>query len=150
MKRRRLISFDWALKRLLRSKSNFDVLEGFLSELLSTEVKIVEILESESNMENPLDKHNRVDMKVKNSHGELILIELQYERQYDFLQRVLFGVAKTITEHIDSGETYSKVPKVISVSILHFDIGHGNDYIYYGTTTFRGLHTHDELLLNEV
>jgi len=31
---RHLISFDWALKRLLCSKANFDILEGFLSELL--------------------------------------------------------------------------------------------------------------------
>ena len=31
---RRLISFDWALKRLLRSKAHFNILEGFLSELL--------------------------------------------------------------------------------------------------------------------
>ncbi len=31
---RKLISFDWAMKRLLRSKANFEILEGFLSELL--------------------------------------------------------------------------------------------------------------------
>ncbi len=31
---RKLISFDWAIKRVLRGKANFDTLEGFLSELL--------------------------------------------------------------------------------------------------------------------
>ena len=31
---RSMISFDWAMKRLLRNKANFEVLEGFLSELL--------------------------------------------------------------------------------------------------------------------
>ena len=31
---RKLITFDWAMKRLLRSKANFEILEGFLSELL--------------------------------------------------------------------------------------------------------------------
>ncbi len=145
---RRLITFDWALKRLLRSKANFDVLEGFLSELLETDIQIVEILESESNREEALDKYNRVDMKVRNSQNELILIELQYERQHDYLQRLLFGIAKTITEHVDGGAAYSKVPKVISIRILHFDIGQGEDYIYHGTTTFKGMHTHDELLLS--
>jgi hypothetical protein len=49
--RRRLISFDWALKRLLRSKANFGILEGFLSELLRDDIRIVEILESETNKE---------------------------------------------------------------------------------------------------
>ncbi|MBF0437494.1 MAG: Rpn family recombination-promoting nuclease/putative transposase [Magnetococcales bacterium] len=148
-KSRRLITFDWALKRLLRSKTNFDVLEGLLSELLMTDVKIVEILESESNKEGPLDKYNRVDLKVKNSQEELIIIELQYEREYDYLQRLVYAMSKTITEHLAEGDSYSEVPKVISISILYFDLGQGKDYIYHGTTSFIGLHTNDELLLSE-
>ncbi|MBF0435300.1 MAG: Rpn family recombination-promoting nuclease/putative transposase [Magnetococcales bacterium] len=148
-KYRSLITFDWALKRLLRSKANFEVLEGLLSELLRTDVSIVEILESEGNKEDKLDKYNRVDLKVKNGQGEWLIIELQYEREYDYLQRILYGVAKTITEHMRESDPYSEVPKVISISILYFDLGQGNDYIYHGTTSFRGLHTRDELLLNE-
>ena len=46
---RKLVSFDWALKKLLRSKANFDILEGFLSELLKEDIIIIKILESESN-----------------------------------------------------------------------------------------------------
>ncbi|MBF0180257.1 MAG: Rpn family recombination-promoting nuclease/putative transposase [Magnetococcales bacterium] len=149
MRRRRLISFDWALKRLLRSKANFEVVEGLLSELLMTDIKIIEILESESNQENHRDKYNRVDMKVRNSQDELILIELQYEREHDYLHRLVYAASKTVTEHIDEGEAYSQVPKVISISILYFDLGQGEDYIYHGTTSFRGLHTNDELQLNE-
>lgn len=41
----RYIRFDWAIKRLLRQKANFDVLEGFLTVFIGEEVKIVEILE---------------------------------------------------------------------------------------------------------
>ena len=37
------------MKRLLRSKANFEILEGFLSELLGEDILILEILESESN-----------------------------------------------------------------------------------------------------
>ena len=48
MLRRRLISFDWAMKKLLRSKANFEILEGFLSELLKNNIHILEILESGS------------------------------------------------------------------------------------------------------
>ena len=148
MKQRQLISFDWAMKRLLRSKANFEILEGFLSELLHDEVHILEILESESNQESPRDKHNRVDLKVKNGQGEVILIEIQYEREADYLQRLLYGTAKVITEHLAEGEPYSSVVKAISVSILYFDLGVGTDYIYRGTTHFRGLHTNDELGLS--
>jgi len=49
MSKRRLISFDWAMKKLLRSKANFDIIEGFLCELLKDNIRILEILESESN-----------------------------------------------------------------------------------------------------
>ena len=62
---RKLVSFDWAVKKLLRSKANFEVLEGFLSELLFDDIKILEVLESESNKESDDDKYNRVDIRLK-------------------------------------------------------------------------------------
>ena len=71
------IRFDWAIKRLLRQKANFDVLEGFLTVLLGEAVKIIEILESESNQQMADDKFNRVDIKAKNDKDEIIIIEVQ-------------------------------------------------------------------------
>ena len=144
---RQLISFDWALKKLLRSKANFGILEGFLSELINEDIKILEILESESNKETKLDKFNRVDLKAKNSKGEIIIIEVQYEREWYYYQRILYSTSKAITEHIDQGQDYENVTKVISVNILYFEIGHGQDYVYHGTTNFIGIHTNDELQL---
>ncbi len=149
MNTRKLISFDWALKRLLRSKANYEVLEGFLSELLKDDIKILEILESESNRDYARDKANRVDLKVRNQKQEIILIEIQYEREFDFLQRILFATAKAITEHQTMGEPYDQVVKVISINVLYFDLGYGADYIYHGKTRFVGLHYQDELQLND-
>ena len=74
--KRKLITFDWAIKRLLRSKANFGILEGFLSELLKEDITILEVLESEGNQENKRDKFNRVDLKVRNSANEIIIIEI--------------------------------------------------------------------------
>ena len=149
MTARKLISFDWALKKLLRSKANYEILEGFLSELLQDDIEILDILESESNREHTHDKHNRVDLKVKNQKGEMILIEVQYEWEIDFFQRILFGASKTITEHAVKSDRYRNIVKLISINILYFDLGHGKDYIYHGATRFVGTHYHDELLLNE-
>ena len=149
MQARKLISFDWALKRLLRSKANFDILEGFLSELLNDDIKILEILESEANKENCHDKFNRVDLKVKDQNQEIIIIELQYDKELDYLQRILYGTSKVITEHMQQSKAYVEVVKVISVNILYFDLGHGTDYIYHGTTTFMGIHDHDKLSLTD-
>jgi predicted transposase/invertase (TIGR01784 family) len=148
MPTRKLISFDWAMKRLLRSKANFGILEGFLSELLHDEIEIIELLESESNRDSADDHANRLDLKVKNRRGELVLIEVQYERQHDYLQRMVYGTAKALVEHLDAGQSYAELVKVISVNILYFDLGHGEDYIYQGTTRFVGLHKHDELALS--
>lgn len=145
---RKLISFDWAIKKILRSKANFEVLEGFLSELLFEEITISEILETESNKNALDDKSNRLDIKVKNSKDEIILIEIQYNRELDYLQRILYGASKTIIEHIKSGEAYSKIIKVISINILYFDLGKGDDYIYKGSTSFTGMHNHSVLKLD--
>lgn len=141
----RYIRFDWAIKRLLRQKANFGVLEGFLTVLLGEEVKIVELLESEGNQLTANDKFNRVDIKAKNSKGEIIIIEVQNTRELDYLERILYGVAKAITEHMSLGERYYEVKKIYSISILYFDIGSGSDYLYHGQNSFVGVHTGDYL-----
>jgi hypothetical protein len=64
-----LIRFDWAVKKLLRNKANFGILEGFLSELTGEDIKIESILEGESNKEDKYQKFNRVDVLVQNSKG---------------------------------------------------------------------------------
>ncbi|MDR1155648.1 MAG: Rpn family recombination-promoting nuclease/putative transposase [Bacteroidales bacterium] len=143
-----LISFDYAIKRLLRDKANYEVLEGFLSELLLKNVSVKSIGESESNQESPEDKYNRVDILVEDESGEILLIELQFTQQIDFMQRMLYGVSKAITERMVRGDDYIRVRKVYSINIVYFDLGQGDDYVYHGRTHFMGLHKNDELLLS--
>jgi len=148
MKVRNMISFDWAMKRLLRNKANFEVLEGFLSELLRRKIIIKHIGESEGNRTKKEDRTNRVDILVEADDSELVIIELQYDSIDEYFHRMLYGVSKSITEHIFAGEAYSKVRKIYSVNIVYFDIGSGDDYVYHGFTNFKGLHTQNELLLS--
>ena len=42
----RYVRFDWAIKRLLRQKANFGVLEGFLTVFIGEPITILEILEN--------------------------------------------------------------------------------------------------------
>lgn len=141
----RYIFFDWAMKRMLRNKANFTVLEGLLTVLLGEKITIIELLESESNQQHPRDKFNRVDIKAKDSKGEIIIVEVQNARESFYLERILYGVAKSVVEHVELGETYQKVNKVISISIVYFNLGRGNDYLYHGYSRFVGVHTGDEL-----
>ncbi len=46
MKERTFISFDWAIKKVLRNKKNFTILEGFISVLLGFDITILNLLES--------------------------------------------------------------------------------------------------------
>jgi len=147
-KERTLVSFDWALKRLLRDKANFDVLEGFLSTLLNTDIKIQRLLESESNKDREDAKSNRVDILAENTAGELLLIEVQGESEYAYFQRILFGASKLVTEYIDSGKNYDNVKKVYSINIVYFDLGQGTDFVYHGKTEFRGIHNNEVLKLS--
>jgi predicted transposase/invertase (TIGR01784 family) len=144
-----LVRFDWFIKYMFRDKSDFDILEGFLSELLKENIQILEILESEGNQTQKKDKFNRVDVMIKNSKDELIIVEVQNNEEYDYLQRILYGTSKTIVENIKKGQPYSLVKKVISISVVYFKIGQGADYIYHGTTAFKGIHKQDELVLSQ-
>lgn len=145
---KKLIRFDWAVKKLLRNKANFVVLEGFLSELLFDDIKIREILESDGNQEDAEDKYNRVDILTENSKNELVIIEVQNTYEIDYFHRMIYGTSKALTEHLDLGQPYSEIKKVISVNIVYFDLGQGQDYVYRGTTNFEGLHQKDILQLS--
>ena len=142
------IRFDWAMKRLLRNKANYAVLEGLLTTLLEEKVTIQKLLESESNQESEFDKYNRVDMLAENSKGELVLIEIQNNNEYAYFQRMLFGASKLVTEYINRGQGYDKVRKVYSINIVYFSLGHGKDFVYHGKTEFVGIHEGDVLELS--
>lgn len=145
----KLVRFDWFVKFMLRDKSNFEILEGFLSELLRRDVVIIEILDSEGNKVSKDDKFNRVDILVKDANDERIIIEIQNNKEYDYLQRILYGTAKTLVENIGEGKSYSTIKKIISISVVYFEVGQGLDYIYQGQTTFIGIHQKDMLQLSE-
>ena len=143
------IRFDWAMKRLLRNKANYVVLEGFLSSLLGKKFKIHRFLESESNQEDEDDKYNRVDILAESENEQLCIIEVQNSREQTYFHRMLYGVSKAITEYIGLGKPYEAVRKVYSINIVYFELGQGKDYVYHGKTEFVGEHEpHDTLKLS--
>ena len=144
------IRFDWAIKKLLRDKANFGILEGFIEVFLKKKgCKIIEILESESNQKFDDDKFNRVDIKAKDADGEIFIVEIQLTRYVNYMERVLFGAAKAVTEQLNDGDDYGKIKKIYSISIVYYDFGIGKDYLYVGETKFVGVHCNDELLISE-
>ena len=91
------------MKRLLRNKANYVVLEGFLTTLLGEKITICHLLESESNREDKDDKSNQVDILAENSKQELILIEVQNNTESSYFQRMMFATSKLLTGVYVSG-----------------------------------------------
>ena len=142
------IRFDWAVKRMLRDKANFAVLEGLITVLTGEVVKIENLFEGVGSRDLADDKFNRVDIKAKNVKGEIILVEMRITRELYYRQRIVLGVPKALTEHNEFDLMYENAKKVYSINILYFDLGKGSDYLYHGKTVFTGVHTNDRLEVN--
>ena len=143
-----LVRFDFAIKKLLRNKANFAILEGFIEVFLGKKCKIQEILESESNQDFSDDKFNRVDIKAKDINGEIFIVEVQSTRYTYYLERILYGVSFAITEQIGNGKRYGVIKQVYSISIVYYDLGEGDDYFYECKSDLIGVHTHNPLQLS--
>ena len=143
------IRFDWAMKRLLRNKANYVVLEGFLSSLLGKKFKILRFQESENNQEYGDDKYKRANILVEGEDGQLCIIEVQNCHEITYYHRMRYGASKVITEYINLGKAYGAIRKVYSIYIVYFNLGQGKDYVYHGKTEFVGEHEpHDILKLS--
>jgi predicted transposase/invertase (TIGR01784 family) len=137
---RTIISLDYAIKNILRDKANFDVLNGFLTELLNKQVSVQEILESEGNVDDKSSKVNRLDLKAKIDNGEIAVFEIQFFDQIDFLGKVLFNACKAVVEQVSSGELFD-IKKVYSINIAYFDLGAKKEYVFQAKLLeFSGVH----------
>ena len=114
-----LVRFDWAIKRLLRNKADYVVVEGLLTCLLGKKIFIKNMLESESNKETADDKFNRVDLLAQDEEGELILFEIQNDHQLDYFQRMAYGTSKTLAEYLKEGDAYKNIKKLKQTGILN-------------------------------
>ena len=140
------IRFDWAMKRLLRDKSNYVVLEGFLSTLLEEDLRISRFLESESNQIDETDKFNRADILVEDSKGRLLVIKIQNYRELYYYHQMLYGASDILSRYTDEETDYNKICKIYSINIVYFSMIKSKDYAYHGEIIFRGLHDSDNFL----
>lgn len=141
------IRFDWAMRRILRQKANYGILEGLLKTVLGMDVKIISVLEPSD--ESKCDCFNRVDLLALDSSNDTILIEVQNNTEYAYFERIIFGTSRFVTDLINKkGEGYENIRKIYSVNIVYFSLGKGTDIVYHGKTEFRGIHNGDLLELS--
>jgi len=141
MKTSRMVFFDWAMDYHLREKENFEILEGFLSELLRQKIIIRNIVKSDIKRMNIYGRFNQVEILAETDHNELTVIELQHGGIADYFYRMQNAINK-------SSEDYTNVCKAYSVNILYFDLNKSNDdYIYVKNS---GLNSQKKLHLDNL
>ena len=143
MSTEKLISFDYAMKYILRDKSDYSIIEGFLSALLATAgynpVKITALLETESNKDEARGKRIVADMIVEDTDGINYIIEIERNEKYNFMHKACFSSSRVIVDSIGQSQDYLNIVKVIHISLLYFDLGGSS--LYHGKTIFRDMDT---------
>jgi len=144
-----LISFDYAIKYLLKDKGDYSIVEGFISALLKTigykSVKIVALLESESNKEDSKSKRSLADVIVEDEDHHKYIIEIERSVKDSFVHKSLFNTSRLIIDNLAQREDYTQIVKVFHISLLYFPIGSGNGAIYHGKTIAHEVETKERL-----
>jgi predicted transposase/invertase (TIGR01784 family) len=140
-----LISFDYAIKYLLKNKGDYDIVEGFISALLQSEgygpVKITALLDGESNKENKGLKRSIADLIVEDEKGAKYIIEIEREYSNNFMHKACFNTSRLVVDSIAASQDYSAIKKVFHISLLYFEWGNIATPLYHGKTIIKEVDT---------
>lgn len=161
-KHRDLISFDYAIKYLLKDKGDYEIVEGFISALLSSEgykpIKIKALLESESNKESIHLKRSIADVIVEDEQGNNYIVEIDKDYSNLFLHKAVFNTSRLIVDNLGANQSYLKIKKVFHINLLYFPFKDTKAPLHHGKVIFheidnkhpidfhlkdRGMHTFD-------
>jgi predicted transposase/invertase (TIGR01784 family) len=144
-----LVSFDYAIKYLLKDKGDYGIVEGFISALLKTkgykDIKIVALLETESNKEDSKSKRSLADLIVEDEDHHKYIIEIERNVKDSFIHKACFNTSRLIVDNLAQREDYTQIIKIFHISLLYFPIGKGNGAIYHGKTIIHEIETNEKL-----
>ena len=157
-----LISFDYAIKYLLKDKGDYEIVEGFISALLASEgykpIKIKALLESESNKESKHLKRSIADVIVEDEQGNNYIVEIDRAYTNLFLHKAVFNTSRLIVDNLGANQDYLKIKKVFHINLLYFPFEDTKAPLHHGKVIFheidnkhpidvhlidRGMHTFD-------
>ncbi len=140
-----LISFDFAIKYLLRNKGDYDMVEGFISALLAMEgykpVKINALLESESNRESADLKRSIADLVVQDEDDNKYIVEIERSFTPNFMHKACFNTSRLVVDSISGNQDYTTIKKVFHISLLYFATQEMKKPIYHGKTIIHEVDT---------
>ena len=128
MKRNREIDKlnDLFVRYLLGKNGNENMLEDMVNAALSDfdfeEVKDLEIIDPYNLSENIDLKESIIDIKAKTKDNQTVIIEVQLCGNMDFVKRIFYYISKNIVNELREGEDYKKLPRIISINLLNFNL----------------------------
>ena len=143
----KIISFDYAIKYLLRDKGSYDIIEAFISALLKSQgygpVKIIALLDRESNREEIGQKKSLADLIVEDEQNQKYIIEIERQQVTNYAHKACFNTSRLIADQLPSGTDFLSLKKVFHISLLYFKIGRGS--LFHGKTIVREVETGEKL-----
>lgn len=145
-----LISFDYAIKYLLKDKGDYSIVEGFISALLQSAgykaVKIIALLDTESNKEDPKHKRSLADLIVEDEDKHKYIIEIERNVKDSFIHKACFNTSRIIVDNLAQRADYTEIKKVFHISLLYFPVGNGA--VHHGQTIIREIETGERLTVH--
>lgn len=140
-----LISFDYAIKYLLKNKGDYDIIEGFISALLAAQgyppVKINALLDGESNKEELDLKRSIADLVVEDAEGNKYIVEIERSYTPNFMHKAYFNSSRIVVDGIYGNQDYTTIKKVFHISLLYFSTKEMQKPIYHGKTIVHEIDT---------
>ncbi|MDR1463574.1 MAG: Rpn family recombination-promoting nuclease/putative transposase, partial [Azoarcus sp.] len=114
---------DIVFKMLFGDARNVDILTAFLEAALDLppeDYEEVTIVDPHLARENPKDKLGILDVKVRTPSGKIIDIEIQLSDQAQMRARIVYYLARMVTEQIGEGDDYRKIERSICILVTDY------------------------------
>lgn len=114
---------DFTFKMLFGDENNKDILVSFLSAVLRIKPEKftgLELMNTELTREFAEDRSGILDVRVRLSDGSQIDIEIQLSGTKYMAERTLYYWSRMFTSNIESGDSYSKLKRCVTINILDF------------------------------
>jgi predicted transposase/invertase (TIGR01784 family) len=145
-----LISFDYAIKYLLKDKGDYEIVEGFISALLKSQgykdVKIISLLDTESNKEDSKSRRSLADLVVEDEDHRKYIIEIERNIQSSFIHKACFNTSRLIVDNLAQKIDFTEIIKIFHISILYFPVGNGP--VHHGQTLIKDIETQERLTVH--
>ena len=140
-----LISFDFAIKYLLKNKGDYDIIEGFISALFASQgyppIKINALLDTESNKETLELKKSIADLVVEDAEGNKYIVEIERSYTPHFMHKACFNSSRLVVDGIYGNQDYTTIKKIFHISLLYFSTKEMLKPIYHGKTIIHEVDT---------